>query len=122
MLRPDFIVKNPGRRSLSKLQLNSFWGRLGMADKNVKSSLIRNESSYYKVMKDTTTSIVDIHVVDQDKLVLETEKCEGWGKFKKDGSVALASFTTCWARLRLYKLMTNLEAGRKHRVLYFDTG
>ena len=28
-LKPDKIQKNPGRRSLAKMMLNSFWGKYG---------------------------------------------------------------------------------------------
>ena len=113
------IEKNPGLRALAKLCLNSFWGKFGQR-LNLKQSQFYHETeadAFFRVLSDPTKEVQDFHIVANDTIQVE------W-IYKKDcqpednkTNIYLATFTTCWARLKLYSVLEKL----KRNVLYYDT-
>ena len=118
-LEEENIEKNPGLRALSKLILNSFWGRLGMR-LNMRQTEFFHESevdAFFQVLSDPTKDVQNFHIVADDTIQLE------W-IYKKDcqpednkTNIYLATFTTCWARLKLYGVLEKID----RNVLYYDT-
>lgn len=68
-------------------------------------------------MADPTVEIVDLNIVDDENLMLSTKRASEMMCPPGHTNVFLASFTTCWARLKLYELLDRLQ----RRVLYWDT-
>lgn len=67
-------------------------------------------------MADPTVEIVDFNIVDDENLMLSTKRASEMMCPPGHTNVFLASFTTCWARLKLYELLDRLQ----RRVLYWD--
>ena len=113
------IEKNPGLRALAKLCLNSFWGKFGQR-LNLKQSQFYHETeadAFFRVLSDPTKEVQNFHIVANDTIQVE------W-IYKKDcqpednkTNIYLATFTTCWARLKLYSVLEKLN----RNVLYYDT-
>ena len=113
------IEKNPGMRALAKLCLNSFWGKFGQR-LNLKQSQFFHETevdAFFRVLSDPTKDVQDFHIVANDTIQVE------W-TYKKDcqpednkTNIYLATFTTCWARLKLYSILEKID----RNVLYYDT-
>jgi hypothetical protein len=111
------LKPNPGRRAVAKLCLNSLWGKFGQRQNMTQSKLIRTEEDLYKlVFSPRYTNIVPVRIND--------ELYEFSYKFKNNHisdpfntNVTIASFTTAYARLRLYDMMDRLGV----RVKYHDT-
>ena len=113
------IEKNPGLRALAKLCLNSFWGKFGQRF-NLKQSQFYHETeadAFFRVLSDPTKEVQDFHIVANDTIQVE------W-IYKKDcqpednkTNIYLATFTTCWARLKLYSVLEKVN----RNVLYYDT-
>ena len=113
------IEKNPGMRALAKLCLNSFWGKFGQR-LNLKQSQFFHETevdAFFLVLSDPTKHVQDFHIVANDTIQVE------W-TYKKDcqpednkTNIYLATFTTCWARLKLYSILEKID----RNVLYYDT-
>ena len=113
------IEKNPGLRALAKLCLNSFLGKFGQR-LNLKQSQFDHETeadAFFRVLSDPTKEVQDFHIVANDTIQVE------W-IYKKDcqpednkTNIYLATFTTCWARLKLYSVLEKV----KRNVLYYDT-
>ncbi|MCG8048774.1 MAG: DNA polymerase [Candidatus Thiodiazotropha taylori] len=113
------LQKNPGLRALAKLCLNSFWGKFGQR-LNLKQSAFFHETevdAFFRVLSDPTKDVQNFHIVANDTMQVE------W-VYKKDcqpednkTNVYLATFTTCWARLKLYSVLERLD----RKVLYYDT-
>jgi hypothetical protein len=68
-------------------------------------------------MADPTVEIEDFQIVDDLNLMLSTKRISEEMCLPGHTNVFLASFTTCWARLKLYELLDRLQT----RVLYWDT-
>ncbi len=118
-LNRENIRKNPGLRALAKLCLNSFWGKFGQR-LNMRQNMFYNEmevDEFFKTITDQAKEVQNFHIVADDTIQVE------W-VYKKDclpddnkTNIYLATFTTCWARLKLYNVLEDLE----RRVLYYDT-
>lgn len=116
-LDPEKIEKNPGMRSLAKLILNSFWGKFGQRSDMQKHKYVRSQAEFLSYLLDETTILSDFHIVNEDLLVINYGKESEFIEDCPTSNVTIASFTTCWARLKLYEILQ--AVGRS--VLYFDT-
>ena len=56
-LDPDKIQKNPGRRSLAKMMLNSFWGKYGQQGNNSQVAAISSPLRLYNLLNDDTVDL-----------------------------------------------------------------
>jgi hypothetical protein len=116
-LEKDKIKTNPALRSISKICCNSFWGKL--AERNNKPQVVYISSTEVlaQFTNNSINEIVNFHIVNEDVLVLEYRKCETFEKENFTTNIALASFTTCWARLELLKYLQQVNTN----LLYCDT-
>ena len=118
-LEYEKIKENKGLRSLAKLCLNSFWGKLAQR-LTLKQSQFIHESeveSFFRILTDPRKEVHDFHIVSKDMIQLEWCNDPLFQSFDTKTNIFLASFTTMFARARLY--MTLNQMNRK--ILYFDT-
>lgn len=119
VLDPDKIMYNKGLRETNKLCLNSFWGRFALRSLLMKSKICMSAPEFYATVMSERMEVERVHVNPNNPDVLEVLYTENDSESSESDNtnIYLAAFTTCLARLRLYKLLDVL--GR--RVLYFDT-
>ena len=113
------IVKNPGLRALAKLCLNSFWGKFGQR-LNMRQTEFFHESQanlFFQLFADPMKQPVNFHILTNDMIQIEWIFKQDCQPEDNKTNIYLATFTTCWARLKLYSELEKL--GR--RVLYYDT-
>ncbi|KAL5022568.1 hypothetical protein ScPMuIL_001723, partial [Solemya velum] len=118
-LDPQAIVKNPGLRALAKLCLNSFWGKMGQR-LNLKQTQFIHESevnTFFQLLTDPQKKVENFHIVATDTLLVEWNYRTDCVPDDEKTNIYLATFTTCWARLKLYGILEKLD----ERVLYYDT-
>lgn len=118
-LDPDNIEHNPGLRSLAKLLLNSLWGKFGQRMNLCKTQILHDSQAHvlFEQMANPTIEIQDFNIIDDHHLMLTTKRTSENMCDPGHSNVFLASFTTCWARRKLYELLDMM----KTRVLYWDT-
>ncbi|XP_041350679.1 uncharacterized protein LOC121369693 [Gigantopelta aegis] len=118
-LDKENIVKNPGLRSLAKLCLNSFWGKYGQRLNMKQSAFIHenNAETFFQMLADPTKDIVDFHVLTESILQLEYQHKSTFIPEDLKTNIILATFTTSWARLKLYSVLEKLD----ENVLHYDT-
>ena len=118
-LNPSNIKKNPGLRALAKLCLNSFWGKFGQRLNQGTSNFFQESEldKFYNVLTDRTKKVKDFHIVSEQYIHLEYEHQSGFVPEDMKTNVFLATYTTCWARLKLYEVLDRIG----DRVLYYDT-
>ena len=61
----DLIEKNPGLRSLSKLALNSFYGKFGQRTNLKKTKFVTDVASLYKLFTDPSKVVTDFHIMNE---------------------------------------------------------
>jgi hypothetical protein len=116
-LEPDQIEKNEGLRSLAKLMLNSMWGKMGQNPNKSKMTYVSDPVEYVKMMTDDSLEITDLIFVNDEHIALRWNQKSEFVESLPNTNVVLAAFTTAHARLKLYRLLEQLQ----NRVLYFDT-
>lgn len=107
---------------VAKLKANSQWGFLAMNTNKVRYILLKDISSWNKMIANDQFII---HNVDIFESKLHNTTClqvyytiaDEFTDNESKTNVALASFVTAYARLHLYEELLKLDK----RVLYFDT-
>lgn len=111
------IVSNPGRRQVAKLCLNSFWGRWGMCENKTQLKYVTELVQFNKMLADPTITVTDMYLPTEEVAAIQyCWKNECVPQTDKT-NIFLATFTTSWARLKLYSELEKLG----ENVLYFDT-
>lgn len=111
------IVSNPGLRGVSKLALNSFYGKFGQRTNLKKTKLISDINVLYETLTDQTKLLSDFHIINENYIEVEFQTSPEFENMSLTTNVILAAFCTSWARLKLWFLMNKLGS----RVLYHDT-
>ncbi|KAL4229096.1 hypothetical protein ACF0H5_012135 [Mactra antiquata] len=113
------ILKNPGLRALAKLCLNSFWGKFGQR-LNMRQSEFFHEiqvNLFFQLLSDPMKKPLNFHIISDNMLQMEWQYKNDCQPEDNKTNIYLATFTTCWARLKLYSVLEKLD----RRVLYYDT-
>ena len=108
------IEKNPGLRSLAKMMLNSFWGKLDQQGNKCQVVALTSSHEFYKLIISDDQVIHSIRVVTEDMLEVVYSNIDAYDPIQH----FLARFTTCWVRLKLYEGIKQLLL---EQVLHFDT-
>lgn len=118
-LEYEKIDKNPGLRCLAKLCLNSFWGKFGQRLSMRQSNFFHDSETdkFFTTLTDVTKIVNNFHIVSEDTIQLEWIDHPLFPTVDYRTNIFLASFTTMWARLKLYSVLDILGED----VLYFDT-
>jgi hypothetical protein len=111
------IQKNPGLRSLAKLCLNSFYGKFGQRPNMKKCQFITDYSTFVQIMTDYSKTVCDFHVLPKNMMLVEYCNSVEFQDVDVKTNVIIAAFCTCWARLKLWGVMHQLN----RRVIYHDT-
>ena len=117
LLDKDCIHKNPGLRSLSKIALNSFYGKFGQRTNMKKTMFVKDIKTLMQVLTDPGKIIMDFHIMNDDVIQIECKNTEDFECQSFNTNVTIAAFCTSWARLKLWSVMQRLGK----RVLYHDT-
>ncbi len=130
------IEVNKAMRSLAKLCLNSFWGKVrkafypycswlstssfqfGQRDNQTQLSYFSDPAEFFKVIQDDTNVIQSVFCLNQEMVVVTHSKEEEFVDVLTNTNVVIAAYTTSQARLKLYSFLEQLG----ERALYMDTG
>ena len=112
------IEDNPGKRSIFKLAVNSFWGKFAQnSDKQFKTETFFEPELFFKLISDDTIEVNDAFLVSDHAIQVKYKNKSELKSECSNSNVVIASFVTSYARIELYKIMSQLG----DRCLYFDT-
>ena len=118
-LDPDKIDKNPGRRSLAKMMLDSFWGKYGQQGNKSQVQSISSPTKLYELLNDDSRELQTLRVMNDEMIEVVYKRVDEEETVQVNINIFVACFTTCWARLKLYR--EGLSKLLPQQVLYFDT-
>ncbi|KAK3924805.1 putative DNA polymerase [Frankliniella fusca] len=116
-LNKDKFERNPGKRFLAKLILNSFWGKLGEKTLRSKTEFVRNYAELTRLTEDSTIEISSLMPLDDDLIQVVYTPHADMEDSLRTTSLVHAAFTTCHGRLMLYEYLSIVD----ERALYHDT-
>ena len=116
-LDPLRIGRNEGLRSLSKICINSHWGKFAQQPNKTKVTYVSDPEEYISMMTDDALEITDLSFVNKEHIALKWKNKDEFVEPLPNTNVILAAFTSAQARLKLYSLLERLG----DRVLYLDT-
>ena len=111
------IKKNPGKRALAKLLLNSFWGKFAQRTNLTQTKYIYDQVDFLRHMLDPVKTVKDFHIIKDDVIALDYEFVDKQVPDTPQSNIVVAAFTTCWARLKLLDVLHTID----RKCLYFDT-
>ena len=116
-LDPEKIAKNPGKRATAKQLLNSFWGKFGERQNKPKTVTITSPAQLYPYLFLSNFSLRNLRICTGDVMEIVFTEVQDNVVPSVKTNIFIASFTTAWARLKLYEALDVLQ----EQVLYYDT-
>jgi len=117
ILDPSKMEKNPALRTLSKLILNSFWGKFGEKTLRPKTELVYDYAHLMALACDPDKIVQSLVPLGEACLQVVWKPIQDSEESLPTSSILHAAFTTCFGRLKLYSLLDVVQ----ERCLYFDT-
>ena len=110
--------KNPGMRQLSKLFINSLWGKFGLRRNLPAHHFCTTIEEISTLLHDESIEVNDILPLHENLAIVTTaKKSQEHYEINNHANIYIASTTTAWARLELYQHMEKLGT----RMVYCDT-
>ena len=113
----EHVAKNPGRKQVAKLMLNSFWGKFGERTNKSKVLQLKQPHELFNILTDGANHVQSLRVCTDDILEVVYKQTPENDPPNPKTNIFIACFTTCWARLKLYRYLHRLQT----QVLYYDT-
>lgn len=111
------LKANPGKRFISKLCLNSLWGKFGQRDDLKRSKYCETLQEYYGIVLNDKLKNINIDFPTDNLAFLQYNFKDEYSKGNNATNIYVAIFTTSHARLRLYEMMEKIGKN----ILYVDT-
>ena len=102
---------------MSKLALNSFYGKFGQRTNMRKTKFVTDLGTLYSLLTDPSKEVTDFHIMNENIIEIEYKTTEDFEPLSVNTNVTIAAFCTSWARIKLWSIMNRLQ----DRVLYHDT-
>ena len=108
---------NAGLRSISKLCLNSLWGKFGQRSNMSQTKYVTEVSEFYEILLDDKLGNKNFQFINDDMVQMTYNFKDQFVDNSNNTNIYIACFTTSHARLMLYNKLDYL----KEKVLYLDT-
>ena len=108
---------NAGLRSISKLCLDSLWGKFGQRSNMSQTKYLTEVSEFYEILLDDKIDNINFEFINNDMVQMTYNFKDQFVDNSKNTNVYVACFTTGHARLMLYDKLDYL----KEKALYFYT-
>ena len=118
MLDPDSqLEEDLGLRPLAKMMLNSMLGKFGQKPNKTQVKEFDDAIQFHDFHDSDKYDIRYVSVLTEQRVEVRYKHQLQDDPVSPNLNIFIACFTTCWARLKLYKQLFKLN----ERVLYFDT-
>ena len=116
-LDPEKIKYNAAQRAITKLILNSLWGRFSLRQNLPQTTLVNDPEDFTRIVFGNTDTLAYFSFISDDVALVQHKPSKEDVCKARDVNVFVGAFTTAHARLELYELMDRLGS----RLLYSDT-
>lgn len=112
------LEKNPGLYLISKLCLNSLWGKFGQRDSFTNTVDVFSWNEFQKVIEQDDIDVMGVILHGSKARTITYQTKKEFLSVPKYTNIAIAAFTTAHARCRLYEVLDNIPS---EDILYMDT-
>ncbi|PFX27136.1 putative DNA polymerase [Stylophora pistillata] len=116
-LDPTKITKNPGRKAVAKLMLNSFWGKFGQQTNKSTTDQLTEARDLLEILDDPLLNVQDIPILSPEFVEVVYQRDASDPVKGMTTNIFIAAFMTAMARLKLYESLETVQ----QQVLYYDT-
>ena len=116
-LDPAKIEKHPGLRTLAKMMLNSKLDKFGQKPNKTQVKEFDDPTRFSQFHDSDKYDICYVYVLTEQSVEIHYKLQQEDDPVSPNLNIFITWFTTCWARLKLYEALDQLE----ERVLYFET-
>ena len=113
----EHIQKNPGRRTVAKLMLNSMWGKFGQRLDKTHVEEFTDPQAMHTFLASGRYDVTYVSPVTDERVEVYYKIHDPMIDVNANLNIFVACFTTCHAHLKLYEELERLD----QRVMYFDT-
>lgn len=99
------------------IYFHSFWGKFGQRSNMKQAKYVYNQAEFIGHLLDQRKNVEDFYIVNEGTCVITYSMKDDFVQDCPTSNVVIATFTTCWARLRLLDVLHQVG----ERCLYFDT-
>ena len=85
---------NPGLRYISKLLLNSLWGKFGQRNNLTKTTLLKSPADYFSLVLDKKIDIAQIMPVGEEMMRVTYKEKDSYIRENACSNVVVALYTT----------------------------
>jgi hypothetical protein len=119
IIRPEELQFNPAQRVLAKNHIVNFWGKMGMKINHKQHKILKKHGEIIKFLDDDTKIKKDVCHNFKNCALVSWSQDPSLAQPIPNLSLIVAIFTTCWARVHLYReVFAKLNPGQ---ILYKDT-
>lgn len=111
------IEKNPGRRQVAKLKLNTLWGYFALNTNKIMYKIITEPKDWFELLSNDQFIIHDFNIDNDHFIQVQYSERKEYHFGGLTTNVVIASFVTCQARIKLFREIEKLG----DRMLYCDT-
>ena len=110
---------NEGFRAVSKMVLNSLWGKLGQRNNMTQTTIIKDDVNMFnRIMFDDKIDVSTVNFLNDSVAEVKYKFVTDFVEASKNTNIALASFVTAYARSWLYGAMQKVGYDN---MIYCDT-
>ena len=111
------IKYNPGMRQISKLCLNSSWGKYGQRTNMPQTEYVTEPREFYKILLNDTHEDINVQFLNKDMVQMNYNLKNQFVYNNNNINIPIAAFTTSYTREMLYGVLDMIGTG----VLGYDT-
>ena len=100
---------NAGLRSISKLCLNSLWGKFGQRNNMLQTKYVTDVSKFYEILLDDKLGNKSFQFINDDMVQMTYNFKDQFVDNSNNTNIYIACFTTSHARLMLYDKLDYLN-------------
>ena len=101
-LDPTKIEKNSGLRTLTKMMLNSMWGKFGQKPNKTQVKEFDDPIQFHEFHDSDKYDVRYVSVLTEQRVEVHYKHQLQDDPVSPNLNIFIACFTTCWARLKLY--------------------
>ena len=102
---------------LTKMMLNSMWGKFGQRLNTTRLQEFDDPQAFHRFLDTDTLDVCHVSIMNDQMVEVLYQYQKEDIPVSPNLNIFVACFTICWARLKLYEALEQLQ----ERVLYYDT-